>query len=155
MREVDCFSVALQSNNLRRALHVGITMKLTLILLLTPLLISCATSSKRTDNKSMDRNIVKELPGDTFANFSPSVKIDLIKNITTWVKTRNCSEFSVTNTSSKNIENENIIVNERRQLIKGVLSETWEIDYCNLTSNIGLIISPDGLGGTLVAIAEL
>ena len=94
-----------------------------------------------------------QLPGGTFANFSVHVKQDLLNNVSAWVNSKGCSSYETQDTKFIKSDGD-LLVDDYKRLRQGVLYETWVISYCGTTSTLGLVVTPDGAGGTWVSIAE-
>lgn len=101
-----------------------------------------------------DVALASDLPGNSFANFSKPVRKDFEKNIKQYMKQKHaCSTFQVKDTRGVKEEGE-ILVDAKGRLFSGVISEEWDLLACGKPLTLVLVVSPDGAGGTFVAIAE-
>jgi hypothetical protein len=95
-----------------------------------------------------------KLPGNSFANFSKPVRKDVDKSITAYLQQKHeCRKFEVKNTRGVKEEGD-ILADRKGRLFGGVISEEWDVVACGMPLTFLLVISPDGSGGTYVAIAE-
>lgn len=110
-------------------------------------LYGCSSTPKLGENTGV--------PGDSITTISPYLLSDAITNITEWVRDNyDCDSIEVANTEWISQEGE-ILMDDKGRLFSGTISEKWTIAHCNVQTKLAIIFTPDGKGGSYVAIAKL
>lgn len=95
------------------------------------------------------------VPGDSFANFSGSLNEEIRSNLAYHIRAEdNCEEYSVVMTQHIVVEGD-LLVDGQRRLMSGIISELWTVDQCGETVQHLITISPDGAGGSVVALSKV
>jgi hypothetical protein len=65
-----------------------------------------------------------------------------------------CESFSIEKAEAANTDKE-LFVDGYGRLLKGTVSEKWTLMLCGKQHMLGILLTPDGKGGTYVVIVEL
>lgn len=121
-----------------------------LLALITIILLQgCSTTSTSTKPDI-------KLPNTSIVNVAPALASDVIRNIRTYIeKNHQCSNWRIVSAKTTLPPVGGVILTHKGQLHSGIITEAWIINQCGKNIDLGIVMSPDSNGGSLVAIANL
>jgi biopolymer transport protein ExbD len=117
-----------------------------LILLSILFLTACATTQS-------ELNVT--IPKESITSQAPALANDVLNNINIYVQQKfECEDWRIVNVQHVSADTQ-ITFTKEGQIYAGKVTETWSINQCGLELDLGLVMMPDGNGGSYIAIAKL
>ena len=95
------------------------------------------------------------IPKQSVASQAPALANDVLNNITVYLQQNfQCDKWHITNVQHVSADAQ-IAFTKEGQIYSGKVAETWSVNQCGTELNLDLVMTPDGKGGSYVAIVKL